>query len=195
MEGNFCLMKIKFFSDSEIIYTGEQLRSHWIYEKFNLLGDAAVAFIGEADVRLDHMVDLQDVKELAPIYSTSMLHFIVEHFGITVKEAVLRQRLFICIIQDLLNKELAANSVLRDGDDLFFDGGKLSVSIATVSPLSALIHIGLNIDSKNAPVKASGLLSEMNIKNINNLAIQCLRGYTIEHLKIESACCKVKAVR
>lgn len=187
-------MKALFVSEKEIDYTGEQLRSHWIYEDFDILGDAIVAFCGKADVGLKHMVDLADVKESAFIYSSKMLHFIVEHFDIGVKEAVLRQRLLICIIQNYLNSLLGSNCIIRNGDDLYFEDKKLSVSIATVSPVSALIHIGLNIESKDAPVKAAGLLSELNLNNINTFALEVMKFYTIENKQIHNATYKVKAV-
>jgi len=185
---------MKFFADKEIIYTGEQLRSHWIYENADLLGDSIVSFVGEANVDTNHMVDIQDVKQCAPIYSSKMLHFIIEHFNISIMESILRQHLFICIIQSTLNNLLGVNLVTRRGNDLFYKEGKLSVSIATISPLSGLIHVGINIDSKNAPVKAAGLLSEMNIENINDLAIKLMKEYTIEHECIINSSYKVKHV-
>jgi hypothetical protein len=40
---------------------------------------------------------------------------------------------------------------------LFGADGKLSVSIATVSPTSALIHFGINVDATGAPVAAADL--------------------------------------
>ena len=45
----------------------------------------------------------------------------------------------------------------RRGDDLFCQDRKLSVSIATLSPVSSMIHLGLNISAKGAPVPAVGL--------------------------------------
>lgn len=187
-------MHFKYVDDREIIYNGQQLRPHWIFEEFNLLGDSIVAFVGECTVKIDHMVDLEDVKDNSPIYSKKMLSFIIEHFGASLEEIVLRQRLFMCIIQDALNKLLNRNAVLRDGDDLYFEGGKLSVSIATISPVSGLIHVGINIDSENAPVNAAGLLSEMNLNNTNDFAIQLLKSYTIEQQQIKNATYKVKPV-
>ena len=187
-------MEYKLLENIEITYTGEQLRPRWIYETQDIPGDAVVAFVGKADVKLDHMVDLEDVKSNAPIYSSNMLHFIIEHFDVSIKEIILMQRLFICIIQDYLNNLLEGNYVKRDGDDLFYNDAKLSVSIGTLSILSGLIHVGINIDSSNAPVKAAGLLSEMNLNNINNLAIQLMRRYTIEHQQIKKAIYKVKTL-
>ena len=195
MGENIRNMQMMFVSDREIIYTGEQLRSHWIYDNFDILGDAVVSFTGEAKVELGHMVDIQDVKENAPIYSSKMLNFIIEHFNVSMLEIILRQRLFICIIQDTLNNMLGTNSVARKGDDLYYNNAKLSVSIATISPLSGLIHTGININSHGAPVRAAGLLSEMNLNNINDFALEVMKKYTIEHHEILKASYKVKAVK
>ncbi|MEW5822341.1 MAG: DUF366 family protein [Cyanobacteriota bacterium] len=187
-------MQYKYIENTCINYTGEQLRSHWIYEKFDILGDAIVAFTGKCDVSCDHMVDLEDVKNNDFIYSEKMLHFIIEHFQLSLEEIVLRQRLFICIIQDSLNEILRENIVVRNGNDLYYKEAKLSVSIATISPVSGLVHVGINIDSKNTPVKAAGLLSEMNVENIKDLAIQLVKRYTNEHQQIKKSIYKVKPV-
>ena len=82
----------------------------------------------------------------------------------------------------------------RDGDDLFFNGGKLSVSIATKSPTSVLIHTALNIISDNTPVKAAGLSSDMNFFDIKELAYNILNAYTKEHEEIIMASTKVRGV-
>ena len=58
--------------DHDITYEGHQLSPHWIYRTFDLLGDAAVGFIGPCQVNLTEMVDLEDVKASAPIYSPLM---------------------------------------------------------------------------------------------------------------------------
>ncbi|MGD9580596.1 MAG: DUF366 family protein, partial [Vampirovibrionia bacterium] len=123
-----------------------------------------------------------------------MLSFIIEHFGASLHEVVINQRLFMCIIQDALNNYLKSVSIVRDGDDLYYQEGKLSVSIATVSVVSGLIHVGINIDSTDAPVNASGLLSEMKMDNINDFAIQLLKSYTIEQQQIKNATYKVRPV-
>ncbi len=45
----------------------------------------------------------------------------------------------------------------RSGDDLFLGDGKLSVSIATVSRVSCLIHVGINIVNEGTPVETACL--------------------------------------
>ena len=184
-------MKTKFIEE-EIKYIGSQLVPHWIYKNFKIQGDAIVAFIGECEVKLTEMVDIEDVINDEPIYSKSMLSFISEQFGISLVEGVLRQRLLITIIKELLEER--GLLVLRNGDDLMIDGRKLSVSIATKSITSVLIHTGLNILSEGAPVKAAGLKSELGIDDIKDFAIEVMNRYAIELEDIVFASTKVRGV-
>ena len=178
--------------EKEIKYIGSQLAPHWIYKNFKLQGDAIVAFIGECEVALTEMVDIEDVINNEPIYSKSMLSFISEQFGVSLTEGVFRQRLLICIIKELL--EARGIFVVRNGDDLMIDGKKLSVSIATKSTTSILIHTGLNIVSEGAPVKASGLTSELGITDIKEFALEVMKRYSEELEDINLASTKVRGV-
>lgn len=184
-------MKTKLIEE-EIKYIGSQLQPHWIYKNFKLQGDAIVAFIGECEVKLTEMVDVEDVINNEPIYSKSMLSFITEQFNIDLVEGVFRQRLLICIIKELLEKR--GVFVVRNGDDLMINGRKLSVSIATKSTTSILIHTGLNIESEGAPVKASGLTSELGITDIRAFAQEVMTAYAEELKDIELASTKVRGV-
>lgn len=187
-------MHIKFI-ENEICYTGKELSPHWIYKNFNLLGDAIVSFEGESIVKLDNMVDLADVLSESPIYSKKMVHIIVEHFNISLIEGILRQRILVNIARDVIT--LAKNDnfpIIRDGDDLFYNDGKLTVSIATKSPTSVLIHLGINILSEGAPVKVSSLSTEMKIENTKSIANDIINNYALEHDEIIKASCKVRGV-
>ena len=184
-------MKTKLIEE-EIKYIGSQLQPHWIYKNFKLQGDAIVAFIGECEVKLTEMVDIEDVINNEPIYSKSMLSFITEQFNINLVEGVFRQRLLICIIKELLEKR--GVFVVRNGDDLMINGRKLSVSIATKSTTSILIHTGLNIESEGAPVKAAGLTSELGITDIRAFAQEVMTAYAEELKDIELASTKVRGV-
>lgn len=180
------------FIEEEIKYIGSQLAPHWIYKNFNLQGDAIVAFRGECRVDLSEMVDIEDVINMEPIYSKYMLSFITEQFGIGLREGVLRQRLLVSVIKELLEeKGIIAK---RNGDDLIIDGRKLSVSIATKSITSVLIHTGLNILSEGAPVKASGLKSELGISDTKEFALEVMKRYSDELEDIALACTKVRGV-
>ena len=184
-------MKTKFI-DENIKYIGSQLVPHWIYKNFKIQGDAIVAFVGECKVDLSEMVDIEDVINNEPIYSKSMLSFISEQFNVGLTEAVLRQRLMISIIKELLEER--GIFVVRNGDDLMIDGRKLSVSIATKSITSILIHTGLNILSEGAPVKASGLQSELGITDIKEFALEVMKRYSEELDDIILAGTKVRGV-
>ena len=138
------------------------------------------------------MVDIEDVINNEPIYSKYMLSFISEQFGIGLVEGVLRQRLLMTIIKELL--EARGVFVVRNGDDLMINDRKLSVSIATKSITSVLIHTGLNILSEGAPVKAAGLESELGIKDVREFALEVMDRYAAELTDIVLASTKVRGV-
>mgnify|MGYP001121064244 CR=1 FL=1 len=188
-------MRTHFVADQQITYDGRQLAPHWIYRQFDLLGDAAVAFIGPCRVDLSEMVDLEDVKRAAPISSPLMLHVIAEFFGGDLHQTVYRQRLLVITAKELL-EERTGRPVMRRGDDLYLpraDGslGKLSVSIATASATSTLIHTGLNIETEGTPVPTVGL-AELGIDPAE-FGAELLRRYAGEVEDIWLARCKVRA--
>lgn len=184
-------MKIKYIDD-EVKYIGSQLAPHWIYKNYNMQGDSIVAFCGECEVKLTEMVDIEDVINNEPIYSKSMLSFITEQFNVNLIEGVFRQRLLICIIKEELEKR--GVFVVRNGDDLMIEGAKLTVSIATKSQTSVLIHTGINILSEGAPVKACGLTSELGIVDIKEFANTIMQRYSDEIEDIVLASTKVRGV-
>ncbi len=180
-----------FLPKERIEYTGHQLASHWAYKNFSLLGDSIVCFRGPCKVAVPEMVDLEDVLAEDHIYGPDMLHFIVEHFDADLEKAILRQRILISIIGGTLLK----TDLIRTGDDLYLEDRKFSVSIATLSPVSTLIHIGLNIISEGTPVKTVGLF-DMGYKDneIAPLGFEICKSYRDEILSIGLARCKVRGV-
>ena len=178
--------------ENEIKYIGSQLAPHWIYKNFKIQGDAIVAFVGECEVQLTEMVDIEDVINNEPIYSKYMLSFITEQFNVNLVEGVFRQRLLMCIIKEALEKR--GFLVKRNGDDLFVNDKKLSVSIATKSLTSILIHTGINILSEGAPIPVSGLESDLGIKDIKEFALEVMKNYSEEVDDIVLASTKVRGV-
>ncbi len=181
------------FIREQIFYDGSQLSSHWAYRHWGLPGDSIVAFRGPCQVNFDKMVDLADVLKQSPIYSPDMLHFIIEHFDLNLEKTICKQRLFICVIKEVL--EDRGFKIRRAGDDLYVDERKLSISIATITPVSTMIHTGLNLKSENVPVKAVGLLElgwrEAQIPELAQLINQ---NYLAELQAINQARCKVRGV-
>lgn len=184
-------MMKSIFIDKEITYTGKELSPHWIYRNFNVEGSAIAAFIGPVRVNLSEMVDIEDVINNEPISSDKMLNFIIEDFEIGLYHMVAVQRLFICIIKETL--EEYGIKIKRSGDDLFYKGRKLSVSIATKSITSSLIHTALNIVKTGAPVEIS-CLEEMGISDIKEFALNVEKKFTDEIKSMEFAKSKVRGV-
>lgn len=179
------------FLDTDMRYDGSQLAGHFAYRHFGLLGDSALAFVGECEVKLDAMVDLEDVRQNEPIYSTRMLHFIVESFQLDLKGGVLLQRLMAAQILETL-RERGVHRLRRSGDDLYLGERKLSVSIATRSATSTLIHLGLNVSSAGTPVPTVGL-EDLGIE-AKPFAEACLEILSEEYRSILQATYKVRGV-
>jgi len=177
--------------DGDLHYDGSQLASHFGYRRLGLLGDSAVGFVGGCEVKLERMVDLEDVRAEAPIYSPKMLHFILESFQLDLKAGVLWQRLCIAQIKELLESG-GVRELRRSGDDLYRGANKLSVSIATRSPVSTLIHIGLNVLTEGTPVPTLGL-KELGVEE-REFGRRCLQAFAEEYRSVLEATCKVRGV-
>lgn len=167
---------MKFFYkilDNRTAYTGRELRGGWVGEKTGLSGDAAAGFAGPCHVATDDLVDLDDRRAGATIDSALMAHVVIEHPGCDIRTCVLRQRLLVCILCEvLLGRGI---NPCRDGDDVYVENRKLTVSIAAPSPGASLIHLGINVNPEGAPVPAVGL-EELRI-NENELLDELLKRY------------------
>jgi len=142
--------------EDPVPYTGSELDSAWVRAHTAVEGGgAAVAWVGPCRVETEDLVDLDDARAGAVIEAARMAHVVIEHPACTLQTAVLRQRLLVCILSEVLGgRGIVVN---RDGDDLYCDGRKLTVSIAAPSRRSCLIHLGINVDPAGAPVAAVGL--------------------------------------
>jgi hypothetical protein len=185
-------LKYKFVPE-KLAYDGSQLRSLFGYLDHHILGDSIIAFVGPCDIPFEHMVDGEDLLAKAAIRGREMLHFIIEEFGKNLELAVTRQRLLACLVREVLAEKCPAKNFLREGDDIFVDGGKLSISIATVSPVSSLIHFAMNVTNEGTPVKTSSL-KDLNLE-APGLAEVVAHRYLKEIEGIHSATQKVKWVK
>ncbi|MFP4499002.1 MAG: DUF366 family protein [Vulcanimicrobiota bacterium] len=190
------MIQTKYINE-ETPYTGVELISHWIFNNFDIPGNAIVGFTGPCDVSINNMVDLLDVKNNDKIYSPRMLHFIAEFFDHNLEMMVHRQRLFIHALKEELEEQAIPGRLFRDGDDLYHIGiagvkRKLTVSIATRSPVSVLMHTGINILTQGTPVPTSGL-GELGIEPVS-FAHKVMDRFKKEMESIKQACYKVKAV-
>lgn len=130
--------------DKRLDYDGSQISSLWGYNILDFQDDSIIAFRGGCDIKIEHMIDLEDRKENESICSPDMLHFIIEHFDSTdLKLVYARQRLFTSIVAEVLTSR--GVKAIRQGDDLFVNEKKLTVSIASTSAVSQKIHFGINV--------------------------------------------------
>jgi hypothetical protein len=140
--------------DGELAYTGAELRSGFVRGRGVPGGDAAVGFVGPCEVPNRNLVDLDDARAGEFIRAAKMAHVIVEH-ACPLEVAIVRQRLLVALLGEALVGR--GKLVRREGDDLYYEDRKLTVSIAAPAPSSSVIHLGVNIDPAGAPVPAVGL--------------------------------------
>ncbi|MDZ4662272.1 MAG: DUF366 family protein [Pseudomonadota bacterium] len=150
-----------FWLEKEITYDGSQLKPLFSYMNAGPSGDSIVAWQGPCNVPLHNMVDGEDRRELAKISSDKMLHFIVEKFPANLSFAVAAQRLLagqaLERLRELCTDKSIAFALTRAGDDIWLSKKKLSISIATVSQISSLIHFAINISNEGTPVETLSL--------------------------------------
>lgn len=153
-------MKSSFIA-KKFAYDGSQLRSLFAYLDHGVLGPSIISWVGACSIPFDHMVDGEDLLEKAVIQSDEMLHFIIEVFDRDLFSGVALQRLFASIAKDYVQAQgkglLLDKAVRRDGDDIYLDSKKLSISIATKSPVSVMIHFAMNVTNKGTPVETLSL--------------------------------------
>ncbi len=149
------------FIEKKFPYDGTQLHSLFAYLNHGVLGPSMVSWQGACSISFEHMVDGEDLLEKAVIQGDEMLHFIVEVFDRDLFSGVLLQRMFASIAKDYLQVQagsaLSGKSLHRSGDDIYLDDRKLSISIATRSPVSVMVHFAMNVTNKGTPVKTLSL--------------------------------------
>jgi len=143
-----------------IHYDGTQLKPLFAYLNCGIIGDSIVSWRGSCDVSFEHMVDGEDFIAGSTISGSEMIHFIVEVFDRELATGVLIQRVFASIVKDLLielSSDLDDQSLVRDGDDLYWGDRKLSISVASQSSISTMIHFAVNVSNSGTPVKTCSL--------------------------------------
>jgi hypothetical protein len=131
-------------------YDGSQINPSWAFQEFGIYGSSIITWIGPVNITPDNLKDFADVG--LEIKSNYMANFICEFFDQqppNMRIAYLRQRLLVMIFREILTEYGVQTE--REGDDIFVDGGKLSISIASVSLSSTKIHFALNLEDKGTP--------------------------------------------
>ncbi|MCZ7358295.1 MAG: DUF366 family protein [Candidatus Methanoperedens sp.] len=186
-------MIFKILTDT-IEYDGSQIAPLWAYG-IGIKGDSIVCFHGPMDVTFDNMKDIEDRKAGKTIQGDDLIHIIVERFDspASMRLAYYMQRLLVVCIRDVLEKH--GIETTRNGDDLFVNGKKLTVSIASAGVASEKIHCGINITTEGTPadVKTSALL-DFGIKDWKTIAHGIAEKFVHEIEDIEGDIAKTKSL-
>ena len=181
-------------------YDGSQINPSWAFQEFGIYGSSIVTWIGPVNITPDNLKDFADVG--LEIKSNYMVNFICEFFDqqpTNMRIAYLRQRLLVMIFREILTEKGVKTT--REGDDIFVDGRKLSISIASVSLSSAKIHFALNLEDKGTPgdVETIGLYdidggNVFNENNLKDLIFDVVNRYIDELETIEKDISKTKVL-
>ncbi|ASJ07754.1 hypothetical protein A3L11_00320 [Thermococcus siculi] len=185
-------MELLIVRDRRIDYDGSAIQSHWAYRNFGLLGNSLVIFRGKCDVKVEEMIDIEDLRQSKEIKSDDMVHYIIEVFDlVNTLFASTLQKLFIAKLCEVLGEYGVKTE--RKGDDIYVNGKKLSISIATVSPVSVKIHIGINVEARGIPegVDAIGL-KELGISDIDGFMEKTGEALVAEFNKVKKDSLKVR---
>lgn len=178
-----------FFIEQQFEYDGSQLRSLYAYLNHSILGNSIIAWAGPCRVDFDKMIDGEDLLQKSAICGDFMLHFIIEIFDQNLMTGVSLQRLFASIVKEYLEKK-TQQIFLREGDDIYWNNKKLSISIASTSPRSTMIHFAINISNQGTPVPTCSL-SDFNLSS-TEVAQSLLESFKKEFISVQEATWKVK---
>ena len=183
-------------------YDGSQINPSWAFQEFGIYGSSIITWIGPVNITPDNLKDFADVG--LEIKSNYMVNFICEFFDqqpTNMRVAYLRQRLLVMIFREILTEY--GISTKREGDDIFVENRKLSISIASVSLSSAKIHFALNLEDKGTPddVETIGLFDikvngerVFNNSNLLNLINETVSRFIDELETIENDISKTKVL-
>ena len=183
-------------------YDGSQINPSWAFQEFGIYGSSIITWIGPVNITPDNLKDFADVG--LEIKSNYMVNFICEFFDqqpTNMRVSYLRQRLLVMIFREILTEY--GISTKREGDDIFVENKKLSISIASVSLSSAKIHFALNLEDKGTPddVETIGLFDikvngerVFNNDNLLNLINETVSRFIDELETIENDISKTKVL-
>ena len=197
-------MEITHIHDENIFeYDGSQINPSWAFQKYDIYGSSIITWIGPVNITPDNLKDFEDVG--IEIKSDNMVNFICEFFDQqppNMRIAYLRQRLLVMIFREILTDRGIKSR--RDGDDIYVDSRKLTISIASVSLSSAKIHFAFNLRDSGTPsdVDTIGLFDIKNYegneifneKNLFNFINDVVNRYIVELRDIENDISKTKVL-
>ena len=197
-------MEITHIHDENIFeYDGSQINPSWAFQKYDIYGSSIITWIGPVNITPDNLKDFEDVG--LEIKSDNMVNFICEFFDQqppNMRIAYLRQRLLVMIFREILTDRGIKSR--RNGDDIYVDNRKLTISIASVSLSSAKIHFAFNLHDSGTPsdVDTIGLLDIKNYegkeifneKNLFKFIDDVVNRYIVELRDIENDISKTKVL-
>ncbi|NQY74954.1 MAG: DUF366 family protein [Candidatus Margulisbacteria bacterium] len=152
-----------FYIDKELFYKENHLHTNWFLNLYKIKGDAILAFVGASS---------ENNKE-----STKLLHFIIRHNDMKLREMLLRHRYFLTQLCHLLPP-----GCKRHHHSIYFSSAKIAYSIVKSGRSSSSMAILLYL---NAHKPKSIGLNDLDIMP-KDFAILAMQAYTEEMNELES---------
>ncbi len=189
--------------NNPIIYNGSQLSSQFTANNYDIIGNSILIFRGGMKLSPDEMIDIKDILRESHlneilISSDDSIHFIIEEFDTqppNLEIEYYRLRILIQIVIENLKEE--GLETKRIGTDIYIEGKKLNVGIATIGASSGKIHFGINVGNTGFPshVDALGLLEiGMQENQIKDWIVKIAEQYIEEIHKVKEDIVKTRSI-
>ncbi len=188
---------------NKILYDGKQIQTHFVTKEFEVIGNSVLVFRGGMRLSAKEMLDHKDIIREGHlteflISSDDTLHFIIEEFDVqppNIEIAYYRLRMLCQLLCEFLISR--GHSPDRKGTDIYIDGKKLNVGIASISNISSKIHFGVNIKDTGIPnhVKATSLTNLGIVEQeLEEIASNLAKAYIREYSNVKMDICKTKPI-
>lgn len=164
-----------FLVDKELTFEKNFLNSFWAEKQYDILDNSIICFIGS-------IKGLKIPKSLEEQASEiKFLHFIIEQFNTTEREAFILQRLFAAQIVELLDHKFS-----RKGADIFYQDLPISISNLNINPVSCVFHLALDLFQIKNLKKLEKIFGISNSEvQIREFAINLMQKFTREMADLE----------
>jgi len=189
--------------NNPIIYNGSQLSSQYTANNYDIIGNSILIFRGGMKLSPKEMIDIKDILRESHlneilISSDDSIHLIIEEFDTqppNLEIEYYRLRILTQIVIENLKEE--GIKTKRIGTDIYIEGKKLNVGIATIGVSSGKIHFGINVGNTGFPshVSALGLL-EIGIREnqIKDWILKIAEQYIEEIHNVKEDITKTKSI-
>ncbi|MDA1353676.1 MAG: DUF366 family protein [bacterium] len=139
-----------FYIDKPHEFRDLDLKSGWVKRLVDCKDDCIVSFQGRY---YSKVLEMEHVKNATlPFEFEQLLHFVVEHKGVSWVDIEIRKRLFLSLMADRLGEGFS-----RVGGKVSYFGENLNISHTRATKRSGTFHVGVFLYNEEMPVPTTSL--------------------------------------